>query len=100
MCQWRFMLPSAMSDLIGRVPRSGCLHRPPRPRPAQTEAPEAAQAELVICDYTIERSFAWAARFRRLARDYERLPETLAGLHFVAFSILMLTRAMSLFTSP
>src|SRR6266581_953169 len=33
-----------------------------------------------------------AARFRRLARDYERLPETLAGLHFVAFACLMLTR--------
>ena len=32
------------------------------------------------------------ARFRRLARDYERLPETLAGLHFVAFAILMVTR--------
>jgi hypothetical protein len=32
------------------------------------------------------------ARFRRLARDYERLPETLAGLHFLAFAILMLAR--------
>jgi hypothetical protein len=31
------------------------------------------------------------ARFRRLARDYERLPETVAGLHFIAFSCLMLT---------
>lgn len=50
--------------------------------------------------WVVERSFAWAARFRRLARDYERLPETLAGLHFVAFSILMLTRAVALFTSP
>jgi transposase len=30
------------------------------------------------------------SRFRRLARDYERLPETLAGLHFLAFVILML----------
>ena len=29
-------------------------------------------------------------RCRRLARDYERLPETLAGLHFVAFACLML----------
>src|SRR5437870_10475601 len=28
--------------------------------------------------WVVERSFAWAARFRRLARDYERLPETLA----------------------
>jgi hypothetical protein len=37
-------------------------------------------------------SNAWMARFRRLARDYERLPETLAGLHFLAFAILMLAR--------
>jgi transposase len=29
--------------------------------------------------WVVERSFAWSARFRRLARDYERLPETLAG---------------------
>ena len=32
------------------------------------------------------------ARFRRLARDYERLPETLASLHFIAFACLMLRR--------
>lgn len=43
--------------------------------------------------WVVERSFAWMARFRRLARDYERLPETLAGLHFVAFVILLLRRA-------
>lgn len=42
--------------------------------------------------WVVERSFAWMARFRRLARDYERLAETLAGLHFVAFAILMATR--------
>src|SRR5215216_835558 len=34
----------------------------------------------------VERSFAWAARFRRLARDYERLAETLKGLHLLAFT--------------
>ena len=45
----------------------------------------------------VERSFAWAARFRRLARDYERLPETLAGLHFVAFVTLMLAKAAAAF---
>ena len=33
------------------------------------------------------------ARFRRLARDYERLPTTLAGLHLVAFVILLVRRA-------
>jgi len=42
--------------------------------------------------WVVERSFAWTARFRRLARDYERLPETLAGLHYLAFAILMLGR--------
>ncbi len=42
--------------------------------------------------WVVERSFGWMARFRRLARDYERLPETLAGLHFVAFVCLMLQR--------
>jgi len=40
----------------------------------------------------VERSFAWMARFRRLARDYERLSETLVGLHFVAFAMLMAHR--------
>jgi transposase len=40
--------------------------------------------------WVVERSFGWMARFRRLARDYERLPETLAGLHILAFAILML----------
>jgi transposase len=40
--------------------------------------------------WVVERSFAWAARFRRLARDYERLPQTFAGLHWLAFLILML----------
>ena len=45
----------------------------------------------------MERSFAWAARVRRLARDYERLPQTLAGLHLVAFATLMLGKAVAAF---
>jgi transposase len=40
--------------------------------------------------WVVERSFAWAARFRRLARDYERFAKTLAALHYLAFAILML----------
>ena len=35
-------------------------------------------------------AFAWAARFRRLARDDERLAETLAAYHWLALVILML----------
>jgi transposase len=48
--------------------------------------------------WVVERSNAWVARFRRLARDYERLPETLAGLHFLAFAILLLARFATLMT--
>ncbi len=40
--------------------------------------------------WVVERSFAWASRFRRLARDYERLDTTLKGLHLLAFATLML----------
>jgi len=45
--------------------------------------------------WVVERSFAWAVRFRRLAKDYERLPETVAGLHFLAFVTLMLHRLVT-----
>jgi transposase len=44
--------------------------------------------------WVVERDFAWASRFRRLVKDYERLPTTLAGLHFVAFACLFLHRAI------
>jgi transposase len=46
--------------------------------------------------WVVERSFAGASRFRRLARDYERLPTTVAGLHFLAFACLLLHRLVTL----
>jgi len=46
--------------------------------------------------WVVERSFGWMARFRRLARDYERLPDTLKGLHFLAFAMLMAHRFVQL----
>jgi transposase len=46
--------------------------------------------------WVVERSFARATRFRRLVRDYERLPKTLAGLHLIAFAILMAARFVQL----
>ena len=49
--------------------------------------------------WVVERSFAWAARFRRLARDYERLDTTLKGLHFIAFAILMCARLVKIATT-
>jgi transposase len=53
---------------------------------------EAAKRGFVLLPrrWVVERSFAWATRFRRLARDYERLPSSLAGLHWLAFLTLML----------
>ncbi|MBX6313125.1 MAG: IS5 family transposase [Isosphaeraceae bacterium] len=60
--------------------------------------PEAKRGfALLPRRWVVERSFGWAARFRRLARDYERLGEMLAGLHYVAFSLLMLQKAAPLF---
>jgi len=59
--------------------------------------PEAKRGFVLLPRrWVVERSFAWAARFRRLARDYERLPETVAGLHFVAFACLMLHQMVNL----
>ena len=44
--------------------------------------------------WVVERSFAWVSRFRRMARDYERLPETVAGVHLAGFVIVMLAQAL------
>ena len=79
---------------------------------AQTAAAQGIQLEVVKLPeakrgfvllprrWVVERSFAWIARFRRLARDYERLPTVLAGLHFIAFACLLLHRVTSLTLSP
>jgi transposase len=81
-----------------------------RPRYTGDAAAQAAQAHAIRLEvvkladakrgfvllprrWIAERSFAWMARIRRLARDYERLPDTLAGLHLVGFVITLLRRA-------
>ena len=46
--------------------------------------------------WVVERDFAWSSRFRRLVKDYERLPETVTGLHFVAYACLFLQQAAGL----
>lgn len=46
--------------------------------------------------WVVERTFGWAARFRRLTRDFERLPSTVASFHWLAAVSLMLA---SLFRS-
>jgi transposase len=79
-------------------------------RPAEAAQHEGIQLEVVKLSeakrgfvllprcWVVERSFAWMARFRRLAKDYERLPTTVAGLHFTVFACLMLSRVMALFS--
>jgi len=49
--------------------------------------------------WVVERSFGWLARFRRLSRDFERMPQVLAGLHFVVFVMLMLPKIALLWGS-
>lgn len=69
-----------------------CLH--------VVKLPEAKKGFVLLPRrWVVERSFAWATRFRRLARDYERLAETVAAFHFVVFAILMLVRAAPILAS-
>lgn len=59
--------------------------------------PEAKRGLVLLPRrWVVERSQAWVARFRRLARDYERLPDRVAGLHFIAFACLMLAKALAM----
>jgi transposase len=59
--------------------------------------PEAKKGFVLLPKrWVVERSHAWAVRFRRLARDDEQWAEPLAGLPVVAFAILMRQRVMVL----
>lgn len=46
--------------------------------------------------WVVERSFAWTTRVRRLARDDERVSDTLVGLHSLAFAMVMLNDSLPL----
>ena len=50
---------------------------------------------LVPRGWVVERTFGWFGRFRCLARDYERLKDTLAGYHWVASLTLLLGRIIN-----
>ena len=59
--------------------------------------PEAKKGFVLLPRrWVVERSFGWLARFRRLSRDFERLPHVLAALHFLVFVTLMLPKAAML----
>lgn len=59
--------------------------------------PEAKRGFVLLPRrWVVERSFAWATRFRRLVKDYERYAQTLAGLHVVAFACIMMKQAAAI----
>ena len=45
--------------------------------------------------WVVERTFAWLGQARRLAKDYERLPETGVAMILWAMSRIMLRRLSS-----
>src|SRR5947209_2907599 len=121
-CRWKLLPPTenlpargrggtlttACADILGLLPgpiqlRPSAAAPPRQPiaavRALRSWAPAGARSRTLSQGYygwVVERSFAWASRFRRLAKDYERLPETLIGLHFVAFVCLLLQKAAPL----
>lgn len=68
---------------------------------AVIKLPEAKRGFVLLPRrWVVERSFAWATRFRRLVKDYERYASTLADLHLVAFTCIMLKQAARLAAGP
>ncbi|MBZ9753645.1 IS5 family transposase [Deinococcus sp. HMF7604] len=63
--------------------------------------PDASRSFVLLPKrWVVERSFAWLARFRRLARDLERLSATLIGFHFLAACVLLLAKWRSFLAAP
>ena len=71
------------------------LEQRPQGRGIRLEVVKLSEAkkgfELLPRRWVVERSFVWAARFKRLSRDYERLAATLTVMHWRAFATLMLS---------
>ena len=96
----RFMISSVLPDLgRRRICRVACEPIAARrrcstqaPRAAEGEPPVPAHAEFIFCDQSIERTFAWISRNRRMSRDYEFLAQTTEALIYITMIRLMLRR--------
>jgi hypothetical protein len=102
-------MPPVSADVLGRDDPAGTYEQEatrldyPRARhPVKGRAAARGQTGFVLLPrrWVAERSFAWEARFRRLARDYERLPTVLAGRHFIAFACLLRHQVIPLISRP
>jgi transposase len=102
------LLAEAVQDVTGETVELAFVDQGDTgPKPAAAAAAQGIQLTVVKLPnaqrgfvllprrWVVERSFAWTTRFRRLARDYERLPETVEGLSFVACACLMLQRLLT-----
>jgi transposase len=72
---------------------------PPREHGIELEVVKLAQAKrgfvLLPRRPLVERTFAWTTRFRRLVRDDDGFPQTLADRHVIALACLMLQQAVN-----
>jgi transposase len=90
MLQACFIGPSCVDDATTLEGKRTHAQRPSPP--AQRQDHVAHKTEFVICDETIERSFAWIGRNRRMSKDYEFLPATSEAWIYLSMIRLMLKR--------
>ncbi|MGY2132364.1 transposase [Hymenobacter sp. HD11105] len=67
-------------------PGTGAGRGGPGHRIARRQIAAGQASHLLPMRWDVERSFAWAARFRCLSRNYERLASTLEGIHYLVFA--------------
>jgi transposase len=67
----------------------------------QLEVPDVKHGFVLLPRrWVVERDFGGMSRFRRLARDQERLAAVLNGLHLMAFTMLMWKQALPIIGVP
>ena len=78
------------------------LHAAPADERDRAQVGELARQVQQITEENVEPAYgeasAWAARFRRVARDYERVATTLGDFHFSAFACFMIANLFRLLT--